>query len=203
MGIIAVPNSSNIINYSSNNHVNHHGSTIIMVDELEAGAEEKPAEEAEVEARQDKALAKQIVKKYRNSVVRLALRDHDVSEFQKAADKYLPGLELNFSDLCPHPDLQVWTTLPAALTEIDWDLVHIWTFVRLTGLWPLAMFSGERSVGVLDSCPLCFLPNTSIDHLLRVCEFLPPLLLTVWTCKVLFPHWSEGCFLWHSFSFML
>ena len=146
-------------------------------------------------ARADSRIRQNILKEYRLKVIRPALSVQDDLEFLKAATKFLPGLEVKYIDLCPTRAHQGWDSLLPLLGQSGWHNVKLWTYVRLTGLWPVCMFTDCRAVVKLEACPLCDEQNVPVKHALHSCPGTVALFRSSRLAANLSRNIGEDCFL--------
>ena len=100
----------------------------------------------------DSAVRRNILRNYRDNIVRPIPLLYDETNFRTCATKMIPGLQCQFFELESTNDLMK-KLLPAVL---HWRVFRIWLMIRMTGQWPICLYEPESNVDVLDECPFCF-----------------------------------------------
>ena len=129
-----------------------------------------PPEILEV-ARHDKAARRNVLCKYKLTVVQPRALARDDREFDMAAQKDLLGFQLAVQHVFPNRVCLAWEGADAHLAASDWECLRWWAVVRMTACWPCQMCGGTSSVDLLDECPLCGEVHVQVDvaHCLHVC----------------------------------
>ena len=123
-------------------------------------------------ARSCKALRKTLLQRYKRLVLTPRLSALDLTEFAASATKVLAGLNLRYIDLCPVRACQGWDVLLGCVPDKLWDSVELWSFTRLTGLWPLRLLlatPGHEDTLLLKPCPFCQAVEATLQHCLQAC----------------------------------
>ena len=55
------------------------------------------------------------------------------------------------------------------LPLLNWKLVKVWAFIRLTGKWPATLVGGSENVATLLQCPRCHQQHITVLHSLYSC----------------------------------
>ena len=122
------------------------------------------------EARADAKARKDLVREYRDQVVRPALAIYDDIAFKGAADKWLHPLECPASDVIPCLDRLPMEYFGIEFAGLTHTWLQIWSLVRITGAWPLPLFGAAKFADTLPACPGCGSPDVTITHVLCVCS---------------------------------
>ena len=117
----------------------------------------------------DSAVRRNILRNYRDNIVRPILLLYDETNFGTCATKMIPGLQCQFFELESTNDLMK-KLLPAVL---HWRVFRIWLIIRMTGQWPICLYEPESNVDVLDECPFCFAKLISVRHAILDCPHRP------------------------------
>ena len=128
-------------------------------------------------AREDIAMRKNLLRRYRHTVVRPALIHREFLWFQTTARKPTPSLGVPF---------QVFQSAPARIPTdlLTWDFsgtwwmwYRAWAIIRISGRWPATLFGGAELPRTLETCKICGQEDISIIHPLQECPGTRPLLL--------------------------
>ncbi|OLQ02149.1 hypothetical protein AK812_SmicGene15077 [Symbiodinium microadriaticum] len=127
-----------------------------------------PPEILEV-ARHDKAVRRNVLRRYKLTVVQPRALARDDREFDMAAQKDLVGFQLAVQHVFPNRVCLAWEGADAHLAASDWECLRWWAVVRMTACWPCQMCGGTSSMDLLDECPLCGEVQVDVAHCLHVC----------------------------------
>ena len=108
-------------------------------------------------ARHDKAVRRNVLRRYKLTVVRPRALARDDREFDVAAQKHLLGFQLTVQHVFPIRVCLAWGGADAHLATSDWECLRWWAVVRMTACCPCQMCGGTSSVDLLGECPLCAL----------------------------------------------
>ena len=117
----------------------------------------------------DGAVRRNILRKYRDNIVRPILLLYDNANFCTCAAKTLPGLQCQFFELESTNNLME-KMLPAVM---HWRVFRIWLLIRMTGKWPICLYEPESNVDVLNECPFCLAKLISVRHAIQDCPHKP------------------------------
>ena len=128
-----------------------------------------PTSEVE-EARVCKEKRRQLLQRYRASVVLPALEERDQRLYlASASSQVISPLGLTRLSLMPAPEAPSMELLEVDLGFHTWRFYRVWAVVRRTGAWPALCYTGGDLPGILGSCPLCGAHGISVDHCLCLC----------------------------------
>ena len=138
----------------------------------------------------DSAVRRNVLKTYRNQILRPLLREYDDFHTEACKFKLLPGLRCKYVEL-QDDDMLMTKLLPVV---IHWRLLRIWLLVRVTGQWPLCLYWPEDNTDVLDACPFCEQKQILVDHAFLECPYMPnpPAGVRTPNCRSLFNEGLEG-----------
>ena len=117
-------------------------------------------------ARKDNNIRERDLVHYRKNIVDRSLEGYDQSAFTRALrNQAWPYIEFQ-SALAPLPE----NILLADWDHDDWTDYAIWSLARASGRWPWAPLGIYSCPAVVDHCPLCNVPEATLEHLLWVCQ---------------------------------
>ena len=128
-------------------------------------------------AREDITIRKNLLRRYRHTLVRPALIHREFLWFQASARKTIPSFGVPF---------QVFQSAPARIPTdlLSWDFsgtwwmwYRAWAIIRISGRWPATLFGGTELPHTLEACKVCGQRDISVFHPLQECSGTRPLLL--------------------------
>ena len=114
---------------------------------------------------------KKVLRRFQLNVVRPSILAIDQAAFRNDALKCLPGLRTTYAALgwFSHRLLQELIS-----SELPWKWVRVWFLVKLTGMWPVGLYSVESAVSHLGACSWCGEEQILVCHVLGECPLREP-----------------------------
>ena len=119
-------------------------------------------------ARTDAFLRKQILRKYRQEVIRPILLEHDRRHLAECLSYDIPVFRCSLITLGFYTLSLDWEIFHLETPNVMWFNFRAWCLVRITARWPLPLF-GFKEFPLRLTCPACGEPEASIGHLLCQC----------------------------------
>ena len=120
-------------------------------------------------ARNDPAVRKAILRRYRWEVSRPALNLYDRESYMKAATKELPAFDMPFTHFQPLPSRTATELLCCEWGPLSWRYYRVWALGRMTGRWPLPVLGDAEMPAVLQYCAACGACDVDVCHSLLAC----------------------------------
>ena len=114
----------------------------------------------------DPAIRRNVLRRYKWQILRPAFLHVDSQVFTKDATKLLPGLDTTYACLGCYSMRSLSSML---VSELPWVWIRAWYLVKLTGIWPLGLFSAERGVVEVPCCKHCKAVSIKVRHMLGEC----------------------------------
>ena len=121
------------------------------------------------QARDDKTIRKNVLRKYKLEVVRPKLQHRDSVAFIRDANKCIFSLSVPFSALIPSVCVRLNELYDIDSHPAAWKHFRVWAFIRLCGKWPAQFYSHPIAVHYLSACPLCQEEDITVAHALFDC----------------------------------
>jgi hypothetical protein len=119
------------------------------------------------DARGDAAKRREVLRRYKWTVVRPALVDYDSRAYTAAASSVIPTLAVPFARFLPCTHSEALEGFPPPRAPMHGKWLQAWALTRIAGKWPAVLWNGVSLLTTLDACPACDLCDVQVSH---VCE---------------------------------